>query len=67
LRARLLGPAMQGCGIFRSETVARLLDEHVSGGSDHSHVLWLLLVFEGFLDARHSAPHHAGELAMAHG
>jgi asparagine synthase (glutamine-hydrolysing) len=67
LRARLLGPAMQGCGIFRTETVARLLDEHVSGGSDHSHVLWLLLVFEGFLDARHSAPHHAGELAMAHG
>ena len=49
LRARLLGPLMLGSGWFNGQSIARLLDAHESGHSDHSAVLWLLLVFEGFL------------------
>ena len=49
LRTRLLGPVMQGCGLFELPTIARLLDQHEAGHFDHSGVLWLLLVFEGFL------------------
>ena len=48
LRARLLGPALLDTGLFRSETIARLLDEHAAGRFDHSLALWQLLVFEGF-------------------
>jgi asparagine synthase (glutamine-hydrolysing) len=49
LRARLLGEAMAGCGLFQSDAIARLIDEHERAHFDHSTVLWLLLVFEGFL------------------
>jgi asparagine synthase (glutamine-hydrolysing) len=49
LRARLLGPAMLGSGLFDGKNIARLLDAHEAGHFDHSAVLWLLLVFEGFL------------------
>jgi asparagine synthase (glutamine-hydrolysing) len=49
LRARLLGPTMLECGLFNASSVARLLDAHENGSFDHSGVLWLLLVFEGFL------------------
>ncbi len=33
-------------GIFRHETVAQLIDEHVAGRFDHAYRLWALLVFE---------------------
>ena len=49
LRARLLGGAMQDCGLFNQATLVRLIDEHEHGSFDHSGVLWLLQVFEGFL------------------
>jgi asparagine synthase (glutamine-hydrolysing) len=49
LRARLLGPAMIESGLFNPTGIARLIDAHDSGRFDHSSVLWLLLVFEGFL------------------
>ncbi len=49
LRARLSGEVMAGCGLFSADAVARLIDEHEQGRFDHSTVLWLLLVFEGFL------------------
>lgn len=49
LRARLLGPAMLGSGLFDAAALARMLDEHMDGRFDHSETLWLLLVFEGFL------------------
>ena len=48
-RARLLGPVMLDCGLFRPDAIARLLDEHAAGRSDHAQALWSLLVFEGFL------------------
>ncbi len=66
LRARLQGQPMQDCGLFRGAAIARLLDEHDTGRIDHSHVLWLLLVFEGFLHACNDAtPVRAAEPAMA--
>ncbi len=51
LRARLLGPLMGDCGLFSLAAIARLIDEHAAGGSDHGQKLWLLLAFEGFLAA----------------
>jgi asparagine synthase (glutamine-hydrolysing) len=49
LRARLLGEAMAGSGLFSAPALARLIDEHAAGAFDYSGALWLLLVFEGFL------------------
>jgi len=55
LRSRLLGEAMLGCGLFETAAIARLLDHHETGRIDHSGVLWLLLVFEGFLASQAQA------------
>ncbi len=33
-------------GIFRAETVGRLVREHLEGRENHSHVLWSLMVFQ---------------------
>ncbi|MDP3414440.1 asparagine synthase (glutamine-hydrolyzing) [Falsiroseomonas sp.] len=52
LRRRLLGGAMLDSGIFDPSAVSQLVEEHASGGSDHSQALWQLLVFEGFLAAQ---------------
>ena len=52
LRERLLGAFMLDCGLFRQRNIATLIDQHASRQYDHSHVLWLLLVFEGFLAAQ---------------
>jgi asparagine synthase (glutamine-hydrolysing) len=49
VRARLLGPAMLECGLFDRTQLTRLVDEHAAAAFDHSAMLWLLLVFEGFL------------------
>lgn len=49
IRKRLLGPAMLDSGLFDAVALDRLVSEHVMGQFDHSGVLWLLLVFEGFL------------------
>ena len=49
LRARLLGPAMLDSGLFRRESLARMVDEHETGATNHSTALWSLLIFEGFL------------------
>ena len=49
LRQRLLGPAMLGAGLFAPDAIAQLVDEHEAGRFNHAAVLWLLLVFEGFL------------------
>ena len=49
VRERLLSGAMADCGLFDLQRVEALLDQHVSGRSDHAQALWLLLAFEGFL------------------
>jgi asparagine synthase (glutamine-hydrolysing) len=49
LRERLLGGAMAESGLFDTTVIARLIDQHEQGRSDHAAPLWLLLTFEGFL------------------
>ena len=45
-REVLTDPAAVGRGMFREDTVARLLDDHVAGRFDHSYRLWALLFLE---------------------
>jgi len=42
----LLSPEALGRGIFREETVRRLVEEHTTSQTDHSSRLWALLVLE---------------------
>ncbi len=49
VRARLLGAPMLDAGLFSPGSIAQLIDEHAERRFDHGAVLWLLLVFEGFL------------------
>ena len=68
LRTRLLTGPLAESGMFRRETISRLVAEHEAGRADHSMALWHLLVFEGFL--AHEAgitPEHtaAGQLAAS--
>jgi len=37
-------------GLFSMRAISALADEHVSGKSDHSTALWLLMMFDAFLD-----------------
>lgn len=55
LRKALLGTAMLDSGIFDPAALARLIDEHESGNSDHAQPLWLLLVMQGFLAGMNKA------------
>lgn len=54
VRARLTGETLLDSGILDRAALVRLVEEHTSGGSDHSQAIWQLLVLEGFLFA------HAG-------
>jgi asparagine synthase (glutamine-hydrolysing) len=45
-REVLTDPAAVGRGMFREDTVTRLLDEHLVGRFDHSYRLWALLFLE---------------------
>lgn len=49
VRQRITGSTMLDSGLFDPTELKRLVDEHRLGGFDHSGILWLLLVFEGFL------------------
>jgi asparagine synthase (glutamine-hydrolysing) len=45
----LLDPTvLKADGIFRPETVSRLIEEHVTGRRNHSHQLWCLLMFQAW-------------------
>jgi asparagine synthase (glutamine-hydrolysing) len=46
LRDTLLDQTARERGLFNPVMVRRLIDEHVSGQSDHQHKLWSLLCFE---------------------
>ncbi|MCC6473321.1 MAG: asparagine synthetase B, partial [Burkholderiales bacterium] len=63
VRASLLGGALADSRFFDLTTVARLLDQHQSGVSDHARTLWLLLMFETFL--RREAGARLNEFAAA--
>lgn len=49
LRGMTEGRGLGDCGLFEPATLRRLVDQHLSGSSDHSGALWLLLMFEAFL------------------
>lgn len=54
VRGRLLGGMLQEVDLFDMSFVDRLLDEHCSGVSDHSALIWALLMFESFLANVHN-------------
>ena len=54
------------CGYFQPATLERLVQQHVSGRSDHSATLWSLLMLDAFL-RRMQQPAGAGEAGSAHG
>ena len=56
VRVLLLGPVMLDSGLFDPDGIARLLDEHAGGASNHAQPIWLLLAFEGFLHAMAACP-----------
>lgn len=49
VRDSLLGPILSSTGLFDMEFLRTLVDQHLSGRSDHSAPLWSLLMFEAFL------------------
>ena len=51
LRSRLLGGKMADCGLFDGAAIHQLITQHEHGRWDHAGPLWLLLAFEGFLEA----------------
>jgi asparagine synthase (glutamine-hydrolysing) len=42
----LLDPVCLGRGLFRSEAIEKLVDEHIDGEREHSYRLWALLMLE---------------------
>jgi asparagine synthase (glutamine-hydrolysing) len=49
VRRQLLGGLLADTGLFDVDFISRVLDAHVSGRSDHSTVIWSLLMFDSFL------------------
>ncbi len=49
LKDVLLGPELRREAIFRTESLAGLINDHVGGRDDHSHRLWALLVLGRWL------------------
>ena len=52
LRETLLGSQLRALGIFRTEALAGLINDHVSRREDHTHRLWALLVLGRWLLTR---------------
>ncbi len=48
-RERLLGTESRCHQFFRPETLQEIVDQHLSGATNHSYRLWNLLVFESWL------------------
>ncbi|HWS87124.1 MAG TPA: asparagine synthase (glutamine-hydrolyzing) [Pyrinomonadaceae bacterium] len=46
LREHLLSERLARRGLLRPEAVRRMVEQHTSGASDHSHPLWTLLMLE---------------------
>jgi len=49
VRKAILGPVLEETGIFNTEYLEELVDQHQSGRRDYSASLWTLLMFESFL------------------
>jgi asparagine synthase (glutamine-hydrolysing) len=65
VRDLLLGEVMSECGLFRRDRLAEIIQQHETAQYDHSGVLWLLLVFEGFLAAQ-ASPATASRASLDH-
>ena len=65
LTETLLDPASLGRGLFKPESIRRLVEEHDQRRWDHSYRLWSLMCFElwqrTYLDPRRSARRARGE------
>lgn len=48
LRSSIQDGSLARSGLFDPGTLQKLVDTHISGRSDHSAVLWALLMFDGF-------------------
>jgi asparagine synthase (glutamine-hydrolysing) len=46
LRETLLSDKAARRGLFKTEAVRRLVDEHTAGRADYAHQLWTLLMLE---------------------
>lgn len=63
-RQLILGNTLEETGFFNMKTLEKLVNQHMSGMSDHSQVLWALMMFSGFLDQVHDErPDSAAALA----
>lgn len=49
LREAVLGPILRETGIFNMKFLQEMVEQHISGKSDHSAALWTLLMFEAFM------------------
>jgi asparagine synthase (glutamine-hydrolysing) len=49
LRETLCGSVLRDSGLFDSDTIEKLINQHQSGARDHSAPLWMLLMMEAFL------------------
>ena len=49
MRESVLSPRMLDSGYFNATVLERMVKEHVSGQSDHSTPLWMLIMFDAFL------------------
>jgi asparagine synthase (glutamine-hydrolysing) len=59
VRTALTSAVLEDTGLFDSQFIATLLDQHHSGRRDHSAVLWSLVMFESFLREVHFKPNWA--------
>jgi asparagine synthase (glutamine-hydrolysing) len=65
VRAVCTGSRLAGTGFFEPRMLRRLVDEHQSGQSEHSAVLWALIMFDAFLANVLSADTARSELRAA--
>ncbi|RJP67592.1 MAG: amidotransferase 1, exosortase A system-associated [Comamonadaceae bacterium] len=49
MRESVLSPRMLDSGYFNREVLQTLIQQHLSGQSDHSTSLWMLIMFDAFL------------------
>jgi asparagine synthase (glutamine-hydrolysing) len=61
VHAAITGPMLSETGWFNGSFVKSVFDEHVSGLSDHSRLIWSLLMFDAFLRDVHHGPTTAWE------
>ena len=49
VRDAVLGPIMMDTGVFDRRFLSEILDQHQSGGKDHSAKIWAFLMYEAFV------------------